>query len=320
MNPSMPQPMMTYPYGFATQPIAVGIPNQIQYNYPQMFYMNPHQIPAPQNPAQNYLNPLGINYPKTQAQIQANIQNQQNAENNQTKTELNSPNPMKILTKYKDIYVPTIFLLDYSNTSKPPFNLFIQNQTQQAQSTIPGQMINNFQNQNNQIFNKYFNYGFNFEQWKKYVSDIRSKFDELNELVKSKVIILPEPDNELEYLMAFPSDYGGLGDIQNDQKYENVKFYDPKDTTKNPENKDFMSMIKFEHETWFPLEPNPSSLNKNFNNDYFKNINPLVNLQKTFLTSQNPSTIASNLDNNKIGNNSNIIDTEKKRRVSEYLL
>ena len=38
-----------------------------------------------------------------------------------------------------------------------------------------------------------------------------------------------------------------------------------------------MSLIKFEHDQiWFPLEPNPSSLNKPFN-DYIKNINIPVN-------------------------------------------
>ena len=125
--------------------------------------------------------------------------------------------------------------------------------------------------------NKYFNYGYNLEQWKTYVNNIKNKFDELNDLVKNGNIRLPEPDNELEYLMAFPSDYGGLGNVQNDQNYENVKFYDPKDTTKNQANKNFMSLIKFEHDQiWFPLEPNPSSLNKPFN-DYIKNINIPVN-------------------------------------------
>ena len=140
----------------------------------------------------------------------------------------------------------------------------------------------------------------------------------MNDLVKSKTIILPEPDNELEYLMALPSDYGGLGDIQKDQNYENVKFYDPKDTIKNPENKGFMSMIRFDHETWFPLEPNPSSLNKNNNNEYFKFINPSfnpLNTQKNFLIpTQNPAPIVSKLDNNIIGNNRNAKGDENKEK------
>ena len=318
----MQQMMMHYPYGIP-QAKTVNIPNPIQFQFPhiqpQIYYpVNPHQIQVPQNPIQSFQNPMVVNQAQTKIQNPANITSQPNPENTTKKADLNNPNPMKILTKYKDIYVPTIFLLDYSDVTKPPFNLFIQNQSQQLQSNIPGQMMNNIQNQNNQLFNKYFNYGYNFEQWKKYVSDIRSKFDELNELVKSKAIILPEPENELEYLLAFPSDYGGLGDVQNDQNYQNVKFFDPKDTTKNPEKKDFMSIIKFEHETWFPLEPNPSSLNNNINNGYFININSSVNPYplnnpKTFLN-QNPNiaAVASKVDNNIIGNNGNAKEEEKK--------
>ena len=322
MNPLMPQMMINYPYGIP-QARPVTLPNQIQYSFPQMqpqlFYqINPTHIQAPQNPAQTFINTQVVNQYQTQVQLQNEqaVKSQINTENASTKTETNSSNSMKLLTKYKDIYVPSIFLLDYSDVSKPPFNLFVQNQPQQVQSTMPGQIMNN--TQNNQNFNKYFNYGYNFEQWKKYVADIKSKFDELNDLVKSKTIILPEPDNELEYLMALPSDYGGLGDIQKDQNYENVKFYDPKDTIKNPENKGFMSMIRFDHETWFPLEPNPSSLNKNNNNEYFKFINPSfnpLNTQKNFLIpTQNPAPIVSKLDNNIIGNNRNAKESENKEK------
>ena len=324
MNPMIPQMMISYPYGIP-QARPVTLPHPIQFPYPQMqpqiFYpINPTQIPSAQNPNPSFINPMVVNKIQPQPQIPleqvAKTQANTITDNSTTKTESTSQNPMKLLTKYKDIYVPTIFLLDYSDTTKAPFNLFIQNQPQQIQGNIPVQMMNNIQI--NQYFNKYFNYGYNFEQWKKYVAEIKGKFDELNELVKSKKIILPEPDNELEYLMAFPSDYGGLGDIQKDQNYENVKFYDPKDTSKNPENKDFMSMIRFEHETWFPLEPNPSSLNKNINNDYFIFKNPSVNplnIQKNFLIPNQPATpIVPKLDNNIIGNNGNAKETENKVR------
>ena len=319
----IPQMMFSYPYG-NLQARPVTLPHQIPFTYPQVqpqiFYqINSAQIQAQQNPTQTFINPMVVNkiQPQPQIPIEQISKTQANTttDNSSTKPETNSQNPMKLLTKYKDIYVPTIFLIDYSDNTKAPFNLFVQNQ-QQMQGNISGQMMNNIQN--NQNFNKYFNYGYNFEQWKKYVAEIRSKFDELNDLVKAKKIILPEPDNELEYLMAFPSDYGGLGDIQKDQNYENVKFYDPKDIAKNPENKDFMSMIRFEHETWFPLEPNPASLNKNINNDYFKIINPSVNplnIQKNFLI-PNPTAapIVSKLDNNIIGNNGNAKESENKEK------
>ena len=297
MNPYMPQQMMPFPYG---------IP---QANQPQLIYPQYNPLFYPRYPNTNLIQPNPLpNFQNQQIVNQPQIQNNQIQQNTET-PESNEPQKpsekMKILTKYKDIYVPSIFLLDYTDTSKPPYNLFIQSQQQQQMQQIPGQFMNN--NQNNQLNIKYFNYGYNFEQWKKYVIDIKGKFDELNELVKQKKIILPEPDNELEYLMALPSDYGGLGDIQQDQKYSNVKFYDPKDTSKNPENKSFMEMIKFDRDTtWFPLEPNQFSLNKPKIN--YININtsdnPMI-MQNNFLNSNlNQSTIVSKSNENNNGNNS----------------
>ena len=301
-NPQMPQIMLNYPYLYPQVRPVFPTPVQFPYQqfgpqaiYPRIFNPNPVAI----NPAQPYINPQIVNQNPAQT---INSQNEAATENS-SKGEINSnTQPMKILTKYKDIYVPSIFLLDYTDTTKEPFNTFNQNQ-QQAQSP--------------QMFNKYFNYGYNFEQWKKYVTEIRSKFDELNELVKSKTIILPSPENELEYLMAFPSDYGGLGDIYEDQKYENLKLYDPKDTSKNKDNKSFMELIKFEHDTWFPLEPNPQSLNKYNNKDIIKNINPCVYppiIQNNFLNSNlNQPTTVSKTNNNINGNNGDIKADQNKK-------
>ena len=302
-NPQMPQIMLNYPYLYPQVRPVFPTPVQFPYQqfgpqaiYPRIFNPNPVAI----NPAQPYINPQIVNQNPAQT---INSQNEAATENS-SKGEINSnTQPMKILTKYKDIYVPSIFLLDYTDTTKEPFNTFNQNQQQQAQSP--------------QMFNKYFNYGYNFEQWKKYVTEIRSKFDELNELVKSKTIILPSPENELEYLMAFPSDYGGLGDIYEDQKYENLKLYDTKDTSKNKDNKSFMELIKFEHDTWFPLEPNPQSLNKYNNKDIIKNINPFVYppiIQNNFLNSNlNQPTTVSKTDNNINGNNGDIKADQNKK-------
>ncbi len=307
MNPYMPQQMMPYPYGIPQA-------NQPQLIYPQynpLFYPRyPNTNLIQPNPLPNFQNQQIVNQPQI-----LNNQIQQNTETPESNEPQKPSEKMKILTKYKDIYVPSIFLLDYTDTSKPPYNLFIQSQQQQQMQQIPGQFMNN--NQNNQLNIKYFNYGYNFEQWKKYVIDIKGKFDELNELVKQKKIILPEPDNELEYLMALPSDYGGLGDIQQDQKYSNVKFYDPKDTSKNPENKSFMEMIKFDRDTtWFPLEPNQFSLNKPKIN--YININtsdnPMI-MQNNFLNSNlNQSTIVSKSNENNNGNNSLPKESDDKER------
>ncbi len=332
-NPNMAYPnMMNYQINYqVARPIDPS--NQIQYAFQQAQnqrvlypYMINTNITQPQ--IQN------INNVNTGTQINTTLTNNQNnnsipnPDNSPTKVDSNNTqitsSSFKILTKYKDIYVPSIYLIDYNDTSKSPFNLLAsQNQTQ-TYNQLTGQIINN---QSNNILNKYFNYGYNLEQWKAYVNDIKNKFDELNELVKNGNIRLPEPDNELEYLMAFPSDYGGLGNVQNDQNYENVKFYDPKDTTKNQGNKNFMSLIKFERDQiWFSLEPNPSSLNKKFN-DYNKIINSSVNpnlkyyLQPNFFI-RNLNNISSTIipnpeqkaNNGSNSNNKNESDENKKER------
>jgi hypothetical protein len=319
-NGSIPYPnMIAYTMNMQSRPIETS--NLMQYTFQQaqaqrMYpYLLNNNIAKSQPQIQNICNPNTVN------QINANISNniiiQSNTipDNSSTKKDSdnvpNNPSTLKLLTKYKDIYVPSIYLLDYNDTSKSPFNIILANSNQnqtQTYNQLTGQIINN--NQNNNIINKYLNYGYNFEQWKAYVNDIRNKFDELNDLVKNGIIRLPDPDNELEYLMAFPSDYGGLGKVQNDQFYENIKFYDPKDTTKNNGNKNFMSFIKFEHDQiWFPLEPNP--LNKKIN-DINKIINSSVNPylkyyfpQNNFFIRNPNNTIVSNSEIKNNGNNSN---------------
>ena len=183
------------------------------------------------------------------------------------KTNINNYSNLKILTKYKNIYVPKIYLINYEETSvyppKDSYNNEIQNNYNYFNFFFP---FLNFQNNANT--NKdYLNYGYSFDQWKVYATEIKNKFNELNELVMKGEIKLPKPINELEYLMVLPSDYGGLGNLYKDHKYSNLKFYDPK----MPENKDkkFMQQVKIEKKmTWFPLKPNPESLNKN--NNIFK--------------------------------------------------
>ena len=288
------------------------IPPQVQ---PQIQIQNQiKNIPYQNQNLSNQITNASINPQNNQnntIQDKATTNAESNTSNNIQNTQSNSQ-PLNLLTKYKDIYVPTIYLLDYNDISKSPFNILAANNAQtqnQTYNQLTGKIISN--NKNNSVLNKYLNYDYNFDQWKAYVNEIKAKFDELNDLVKDGKIRLPEPDNELEYLMAFPSDYGGLGKVQNDQNYENVKFYDPKDTTKNQANKDFMSLIHFDHDqTWFALEPNPQSLNKQIN-DYNKIINPsYLNYyfpQNFFNRNQNniPSAIISNPEQNNNGNNSN---------------
>ena len=176
MNPLMNQnPNMAY-YPMNIQAVrSIDPSNQIQYPFQQTqaqknifpYMMNPN-IPQPQ--IQNIDN-TNVNANDTNANTQItnnlNIKSNITADNSSTKPEsnngqnnINNVTSFKLLTKYKDIYVPTIYLMDYSDTSKTPFNLFIsiqdQNQTQNY-NQFTGQMIN--YNQNNNIFNQYFNYG-----------------------------------------------------------------------------------------------------------------------------------------------------------------
>ena len=282
--------------------------DQINYNFQQP-QLQRALYPYTMNPA---ISPNQNSNPNITVHNIQNIQSNTIQDNSSTKTDSisahnNSFTPLKLLTKYKDIYVPSIYLLDYNDINQSPFNILSANQSQILTPTynpiVP--IMNN--NQNNNILNKYLNYGYNFEQWKIYVNEIKAKFDELNDLVKNGNIRLPDPENELEYLMAFPSDYGGLGNVQNDQYYENVKFYDPKDTTKNQGNKNFMSLIKFEHDqTWFPLDP--SSLNKQFN-DINKIINPPVNTYMKFF--YQPNFFIRNPNSNNSQNTVISINTEQ---------
>ena len=117
-------------------------------------------------------------------------------------------------------------------------------------------------------------------------------------------IRLPEPYNELEYLFALPSDYGGLGNVYNEHKYEKVKFYDPK--LPENRNKSFMKQVKFERKiTWFPLYPNPESLNKKSFPFFILNRN-----YKEIKTYEKTDSNNENINNNDITNDN--MDIEKK--------
>ena len=215
---------------------------------------------------------------------------------------------LKFLIKYKNIYVPKIFLINYNDANQYPPKGIINN----SQNINPnGFNIYSFlfpfsfsSYQNNSEYKDYLNYGYNFDQWKKYATDIRNKFDELNDLVEKSKIKLPEPYNELDYLMSLPSDFGGLGNLYNEHEYENVKFYDPK----NPENKNknIMKEIKFERKMkWFNLNPNTESITKNIK------LNPF---QMNFLSQQYLCSLNNNkIKDNKEKNTNNKINSEDKK-------
>ena len=143
---------------------------------------------------------------------------------------------------------------------------------------------------------------------------MRNKFDELNDLVMKGEIRLPEPNNELEYLFSLPSDFGGLGNLFNEHKYENLKLYDPKST----ENKDkrFMSQVKIERKMiWFPLLPNSESLNNKFN-PYKILLENLKNKKNEVYIKQNEE-IKKLEGQNKDKNDENLNKKEEKDKKSE---
>lgn len=162
-----------------------------------------------------------------------NMQNHINPENLLTQ----AVDPCKnILTKYKDIYIPSIYLMDYS-----------KNTEEYAKDNLDTATLS-----------KYFNYNFNFEKWSEFCRKIRLKFDDLNNKVKDGSIILPENplDNKLEYLMNFPSDYGGLGKLFDEQKYNNLFLFDKKIKYAQYEDKNFMEIMEIQaySDPTFPID------------------------------------------------------------------
>ena len=108
---------------------------------------------------------------KEKSEIDSNITYSNNSNIN------NYPN-LKFLTKYKNIFVPKIFLINYEDTSiYPPIFSNInesQNNNNFFKFSFP------FFTPQNNTNKDYLNYGYNFNQWKIYATEIKNTFDELN--------------------------------------------------------------------------------------------------------------------------------------------
>jgi hypothetical protein len=72
-----------------------------------------------------------------------------------------------------------------------------------------------------------FNTGLNEETWIKYSQQIVAKFPELKKAIKDNRLQLPNR-NLKKYLYEFPSDYGGLGEVLEEKKFEKVNFFENK--------------------------------------------------------------------------------------------
>ena len=84
--------------------------------------------------------------------------------NNKNKNKYN----LKYLTKYKNIYIPKIFLINYDDSSVyPPKDANTQESIQNNFNYFNFSLFFNLQNNNNNNTNRqYLNYGYNFYQWK----------------------------------------------------------------------------------------------------------------------------------------------------------
>ena len=103
-----------------------------------------------------------------------------NLQSNERKINLESSFP--ILSKYKDIYIPSIYTLNLKEINDAPWRKSEVN------------------------LRDYFNYNYTEEDWIEQTEEIKKKFDELNFMIKEKKISLPSIKNELDYLLKFPSD------------------------------------------------------------------------------------------------------------------
>ena len=180
-------------------------------------------------------------------------------------------NPFPVLTQYENIFVPAIFNINLNEIKNAPWK------------------------KEGAKLDDYFNYGYNEEQWINYSEKIKSKFDELVNLVKNGKKKLPNSKNELNYLMEFPSDFGGLGEVYDDQQYEEVNLFD----NKTPIDKLIPQMRYTPNQIYVNLEERPKKPespppNKNIYNPNIKYITTnsrfIKPSQPTFFNFPNPYT------------------------------
>jgi hypothetical protein len=145
---SLQQPAQRVMYPYALNPnIAQAQPQFTQIQSLQNGYYSNQLSQINQNAITNISN---VNNTATKNTSNQDILISNGESNNQNNPETPMPT-MSLLTKYKEIYVPTIYLLDYSDTTKSPFNILAANSTQSpAQyNQLTGQVINNNQTQVN---------------------------------------------------------------------------------------------------------------------------------------------------------------------------
>lgn len=110
--------------------------------------------------------------------------------------------------------------------------------------------------------------------WKKYAENIKRKFETLSLLVEKNNYHLSTSKDEKKYIANFPADYGGLGEILDDQKYEHLNFFEYKPN----KNKTIPSIEIKQGSICVPLESKTENLNNNINTpSYVTNLANLNN-------------------------------------------
>ncbi len=88
-------------------------------------------------------------------------------------------------------------------------------------------------------------------------------------MLKEKEIGLPSIKNELDYLLKFPSDYGGLDEVFKEQNFENVNFFDNKINVIN-----LAPLVRYNQQCYVKLEIKNYNINNNLNITNFNPLNP----------------------------------------------
>ena len=122
--------------------------------------------------------------------------------------------------------------------------------------------------------------GFNEETFGRYCKSLRSKLASLQKAVKENRIFLPS-SNLSKYLFDFfPSDYGGLNDVLDEQKFENLNFFE----YKRSKIRNVPSLEVKQGLVCVPLENRNENLNINYNattNVNIESLNNNISLERT---------------------------------------
>jgi hypothetical protein len=116
----------------------------------------------------------------------------------------------------------------------------------------------------------YFNYGLTEEVWKKYCENLKAKYkDNIKALNEYKMT-----DNKIfNYLFNLPSDFGGIGEVQEDSKYENLNFFEYR-----TKNKQLPAIEIRQGVVCVPVESSHEQILHNpLNNNFPPNISPQIN-------------------------------------------